>query len=208
MRSQLRTTHPRLESLEERTLLSVCHVTRPSDLGVGTGSRGDLRYCITKTNAEPGEDTIDFTISGTINLSGALPSLSDELTILGSGADQHTIRRDTGGNYRIFTISAAATVTIANIGIANGSADFGGGIRNDGSLTLANAAVMFNSGFGLGGGAGGIYNSGTLVAANTSVSGNVTATSGGGIWNVGTLSMTDCLASARAASTTRGLRRF
>jgi len=51
---------PRVEILESRTLLSTCHVTRLTDLGIGKGFRGDLRYCINKVNAEPGPDAIDL----------------------------------------------------------------------------------------------------------------------------------------------------
>ena len=60
-----------LESLEDRTLMSTCHVTRRSDFGAGRDFRGDLRYCINKVNAEPGADVIDFGVTGTINLNSA-----------------------------------------------------------------------------------------------------------------------------------------
>lgn len=39
---------PHFEPLEDRTLLSTCHVTRLTDQGLGKGFRGDLRYCINK----------------------------------------------------------------------------------------------------------------------------------------------------------------
>src|SRR5262245_5732505 len=93
---------PTLEALEARTLFSTCHVTRLTDLGGGTGFRGDLRYCITKVNNEPGPDSIDFRVTGTINLIGALPSLTSDIDIQGPGLDQLTVQRETGGDYRIF----------------------------------------------------------------------------------------------------------
>src|SRR5262245_25682197 len=90
---------PRLEVLETRTLLSTYTVDHLVDDGNGTGFSGDLRYCM--TNALDG-DTINFAVTGTINLTGALPNITRNITIAGPGADQLTVRRDTGGNYRIF----------------------------------------------------------------------------------------------------------
>ncbi len=72
-----------LERLEDRTLLSTCHVTRMSDAGMGMGFRGDLRYCIDKVNANPGADIIDFHVTGTINLTSVLPDLSSDMEIRG-----------------------------------------------------------------------------------------------------------------------------
>jgi hypothetical protein len=48
-----------LERLEDRTLLSTCHVTRLGDIGadgvIGEFARGDLRFCINYANARPGK---------------------------------------------------------------------------------------------------------------------------------------------------------
>jgi hypothetical protein len=40
----------------------------------------------------------------TINLAGELPHLAADMDILGPGADLLTVRRDTGGDYSVFTI--------------------------------------------------------------------------------------------------------
>ncbi len=164
---------PALEQLEDRTLLSTCHVNRLVDMGVGKGFRGDFRYCLTKANADPGEDLIIFGVQGTINLNGALPAISDDLIIAGPGADQLTLRRDTGGEYRIFTIPEGVNVQIYSVTMTNGSPGFitkpkdrwGGGIYNSGTLTLGNVAVVGNiapSPGGLAGHGGGIFNDGVL----------------------------------------------
>src|SRR5262249_21370949 len=100
---------PHLEALEARELLSDCTVDRLTDLGQGAGSAGDLRYCLTQ--AQSG-DHIAFGVTGTINLTRALPDLTRNVSIDGSGADQLTVRRDTGGNYRIFTVAAGANVSM------------------------------------------------------------------------------------------------
>ncbi len=109
--------HPRLEPLEDRTLMSTCNVTRLSDSGVGKGFRGDLRYCINKVNTEPGPDAIDFTVTGTINLTGALPDLASDIDIQGPGADMLVLD---GMDYRIFTVLGSATVEVADVTMRNG----------------------------------------------------------------------------------------
>src|SRR5262245_54444274 len=93
-RNQLRTLACRLslEPLEGRFLLTACHVTRLADLpggfDLGNGhARGSLRYCINLANNNPGPDTIDFKVTGTIQLTSKLPTLTSDITITGPGAD-------------------------------------------------------------------------------------------------------------------------
>jgi hypothetical protein len=61
--------------------------------------------------------TISFAagVTGTINLAGVLPNLNTNLTINGPGANLLTVRRNTGGDYRIFLITGGATVTISGL---------------------------------------------------------------------------------------------
>jgi hypothetical protein len=169
--------------LEDRTLLSTYLVDHLADDTVGTGTSGSLRYRI--TNATDG-DTITFGVTGTINLTGALPNLTHNIRIDGPGPDLLTVRRDTGGNYRIFTVSAG-TIAISGLTITHGNpADYvGGGIWNGGSLTLSDCTVSDNQAaggqYGLGG--GGILNWGSLTVTHCTISGNVTGGDGGGIDN-------------------------
>src|SRR5262249_47739491 len=109
-----------VEALEDRTLPSTFVVDRLTDMGAGAGLAGDLRYCIGQANATPGDDTITFSVTGSINLAGALPSLSTNIDLQGPGADSLTVRRDTGGNYRIFTVGNVATVVLSGLTITNG----------------------------------------------------------------------------------------
>lgn len=68
-----------------------------------------LREAITSANTDPtsvpaagecangsGDDVIGIGVKGTVNLTGALPNLTSNLEIEGPGADQFTVRRDTG----------------------------------------------------------------------------------------------------------------
>ncbi|HEV3203504.1 MAG TPA: hypothetical protein VGY77_03935, partial [Gemmataceae bacterium] len=142
---------------------------------------GDLRYCITNV-ADGG--AIIFAVQGTINLTGALPDLTHNITIEGPGADQLAVRRDTGGDYRIFTVNSVV-VTISGLTISNGNAltGEGGGIYNAGTLTLTDSTLSGNDAYR----GGGIYNSaGTLFVSRSTLSGNSAGTGfGGGIYNYG-----------------------
>lgn len=184
---------PGLEALENRQLLSTCHVTRLSDQGIGKGFRGDLRYCITKANTDIGLDTIDFTVTGTIKLESALPEIDDELTVAGPGRDLVTI--DAQKKARVFYVEEGVVAAFSGLTVTGGGQDpNGGGFYNEGDLTLSDCAVTGNTihttnGLGLG---AGIYNEGTLIVSNCSVSGNVYYTlvnQGMGIYNSGTLTV-------------------
>src|SRR5262249_25077678 len=62
-----------IEWLEDRTLLSTFTVNSLGDTGTGTGTSGDLRFCITQADATTGDNTIKFSVTGTITLNSALP---------------------------------------------------------------------------------------------------------------------------------------
>ena len=94
------------------------------------------------------------------------------------------MRRNIGGNYRIFSISAN-NVTISGLTIANGnSPSNGGGISITGGLTIANCIISCHT---TGSSGGGIVSSHTLSIVNSTISGNsATGGFGGGIYNTGT----------------------
>jgi hypothetical protein len=216
--------------LEGRNLLSTFTVDHLADDMVGNGLNGSLRYCI--TNATDGDD-IQFGVTGTINLAGALPDLTHSISIEGPGPGQLTVRRDTGGSYyRIFTVDSGTTVGIAGLTISNGLVNqgAGGGISNSGTLTVDNASFSGNNASGggqggainntgtltvtactlsgnnvsgLGSRGGGISNSGTLTVHNASVSGSQ-AWNGGGIYNAGSLTVTDTTFNGNLADGTGG----
>src|SRR3954468_24238617 len=112
-----------------------------------------------------GPDTIVFApgVAGTINLVAGLPTLSTDLTISGPGASLVAVRRDTGGNYRIFLVSngsngstAGPQVTIAGLTLTNGqgigSGTPAGCIYNDfATLRIERCAITGNNG-GIGAG--------------------------------------------------------
>src|SRR5262245_7221234 len=122
---QRRSFVPRLEALECRAQPSTFTVLNLADSGAGS-----LRQAILDANGTPGDDTITFSVTGTIQLAGALPNLSSNIDIQGPGAEVLTVR---GGYGYIFGISpVGAAVQISGLTISNG----GGGIANFGTLTV------------------------------------------------------------------------
>jgi CSLREA domain-containing protein len=180
--------------------------------GVCDATECTLREAIAAANGDPGAETITFDPAAfaapgphTINLSGALPDLSSDMAIQGPGANVLTVRRDTGGAYRIFTVSTPATVTISGLTISNGDAmgntpdDSGGGILNLGTLTLMNSTVSNNRAFFCGGGICNWGSSATAHVINSRVTNNESDFNGGGIENRSTLTVRNSTVSGNRA---------
>jgi CSLREA domain-containing protein len=101
-----------IEPLENRLVLTTFTVNTPADTVDADPAVMSLRDAITAANSQAGDNIINFSVAGTINLTGALPDLSSNIQIQGPGADSLTVRRDTGGDYRVFTVDAGETVGI------------------------------------------------------------------------------------------------
>jgi CSLREA domain-containing protein len=184
-----------------------------------------LRAAIQQANANTLDDAIGFSVTGTINLTGELPDLLTNMTINGPGSSRLAVRRNSGGDYRIFT-TYGLNVAISGLTITNGKAPdgpFTGFTKHPGlpgggifvgrsvTLTLTGCVISGNSsgapGDGLSGGpppdsspGGGIYNEGRLTMNNCTVSDNRVPErgpkgDGGGIYSSGDLNMTNCIVS-------------
>ncbi len=124
----------------------------------------------------PTVDVIGPVVTGTIILTSGTLSVTDDLTIDGPGVGSLTI---SGNNASAVLTVDAVTVNLHDLTIADGSTGAGGGgIWNQGTLTLHSSKVSGNTAPGSEG--GGILNSGTLELNDSTVSGN-TAARGGGI---------------------------
>jgi predicted outer membrane repeat protein len=89
-------------------------------------------------------------------------------------------------------IANQGMLTVTNVTFSNNSADgAGGGITNSGVLTVTNSTFSGNSA----GGGGGIINSGVLTVTNSTFSGN-SATFGSGIYNSGIMTLYNTLVAA------------
>ncbi len=152
-----------------------------SDADDANDSVCSLREAITAANTDAnyqdctgtgyGNDTIHFSISGTILLSSTLPAVTDPagLTIDGTG---QTITVSGNHAVRVMRVNGGAQLTLEHLTVADGSGGSGGGIS--------------------------INNTGTLTVSHSTFSGNSASTSGGGIYNDGgTLAITHSTFSAQ-----------
>jgi len=124
----------------------------------------------------PGTDTIEFNggLTGMITLSSGLPALTDDVEILGPGAEIIAV----SGNFlhQPFFVSSDVNVTIAALKIADGQADFGGAIGNERSLTVREWVLSGNTAES---GGGAIDNlAGILVIERTTLMDNMVGESG------------------------------
>ena len=180
-----------LQPLEDRTVPTVFTVNALADTGIGSGTTGDLRYCITQSNLNAGPNSIDATgVSGTITLTSALPSITQGVTITGPGPGDLTVDANFVG--RVFNISTTSTFEMDDLTITDGSTGSpGGGIYGtSGANIVVKDSVI--TGCGSGGNGGGIYffSGGSLDVENTSVINNTSngSNGGGGIYFYGTAS--------------------
>jgi hypothetical protein len=193
-RQRRRAWRPLLEALEDRLTPATYTVNSIGDTGAGSGLLGDLRYCITRADADPGSlivfDQAVFATAQTITLGGsALPDLSQSMQITGPAAG---VTVNAGRQSRVLAIDSGAAVAITNLTITRGQVgNSGGGILNSGTLTLSNCTVSDNRGDPSG---GGINNSGTLNLNECTINDNTVGGGGpgGGILNSGTATLTNC----------------
>ncbi len=132
--------------------------------------------------------------AGVLNLNNS--TLGASIIIAGPTAALTIQGGGHGWNSSVFMVAANTTATLENLTISNGSTPgAGGGILNNGTLTVSNCSLSDNSAsYG-----GGIYNSGMLWVSNTTLSGN-SASYGGGIYNSGMLWVSNTTLSGNSAS--------
>lgn len=177
----------RFELLESRQLLSITVDTLVDEMnGVGTGAGTSLREAIAAAAAD---ETIDFSVTGVINLtvgssnSSKQLTINKSLTINGPGANLLTIKAfdptsatKNGDGSRVFTIDDANAANLLNVSISG--------------LTLTGGDVNTAG--------GAIISSENLVVTDCVVSGNTTVINslyygGGGIHSKATISKPNSL---------------
>jgi fibronectin-binding autotransporter adhesin len=181
------TSRPAVELLEDR--LTPSTVTSLGDSGPGT-----LRDAI----SAGGTVTFAVPANSTINLASTL-DVTTNVTIDGTTAPGLAINGNGSGS--VFHIESAVTnANFSTVTIEGGSTSAGGGILNEGTLTLTNCTISNNNAT-LG---GGINNSGTLSLSDCTVANNHTVSDGGGFLNTGTLSLSDCTVTNNTGDTSGG----
>jgi len=139
--------------------------------------------------ASTGDDTIVFGVSGTIPLASQLPDIATsasagKLTIDGSG---QSVAVSGESSYRVFLVPPGADLALNELTVENGSASTpgtggcycGGGLYNDGNVTVTRSTFVNNSATS----GGGLYSwiDGTTKIINSTFFGNQASSSGGGL---------------------------
>ncbi len=172
---------------------------------VDSGEICTLAHAITAANTDTpsggcpaGSEHDTITLETDVSLAAALPQIASPITIEGQG---HIIDGKQG-NWSVLTVISGGELSLNEVTITGGTAEFGGGIRNDGTLTLINSTVSGNTATNTG---GGIYNNGTVTLTNSTISGNSAGTDGGGILNSGGIvTLTNSTVSGNTADSSGG----
>jgi hypothetical protein len=155
-----------------------------------------VRPCASLTQAAANASAGDTIVvaAGTYAV-GTTVTFNKNLTV--TGAEAGSTIFDGSGQAQVFHIAPGTTVTMQGLTVQNGTANAGGGIWNQGTLTLSNCTVQDNTATTTSG--GGIRNDkGTLTLLNCTVSGNTAGSTGGGISNeAGTLHLTTTTAATK-----------
>jgi hypothetical protein len=147
-----------------------------------------------------------FPLESTVDLTSALPTITANMSIERSGGTNTPgqVKIDAHQFGTVLTIGAGATVDMAGILLTDGLATQGGGLINNGTLTMTNGRVFGNTAVT----GAGIFNSasGTLKLVDSSVIGNTAIgainVTGGGILNNGVLSLVNSTVSNNTATGT------
>jgi hypothetical protein len=145
---------------------SLVAIAEPTSLVVTSlsddGSSGTLRWAINQANSQSGGIYDSITLpTGVINLTSALPTITQNLTISGNGKTSTVI--DGVGQYRIFNINTGVSFTVSDLTLKGGQNTNGGLIYNNRGIVTADR-VRFT---GMTGGSAVFNNNGGAVAYYT-----------------------------------------
>jgi hypothetical protein len=156
---------------------------------LSSGGPGSLREAIEDANDRAGGDTIPINVTGAIELEEALPTVEDDVTIVGPGASSLTVEPGSTNEFRIFDFDSGVTATLDGVTVTGGVAQEGAGIRGDSTnLTLIGVVVTGNEAVDISVDAGddeavaaggGVLNSGPLTVRESVISDNSATATGG-----------------------------
>jgi hypothetical protein len=172
------------------------------------GSAGTLRWAIAQANSATTPSTIDFgfgSSSETITLTQGeieLKNTAAAITIDGPGAALLSI----SGGYasRVFAIDKGVVASLSGVTITEGVAQGshprfygppGGGLYNEGSVTISGCTLSDNSAHE----GGGLFNTGTADLSDCVVSGNGSYIGGGLNSYYGPLKLTNCMVTGNSS---------
>lgn len=166
--------------------------------GDASGGACDSGHCPTLRTAigAAGDgDTIVFNavdpIVTAVSLDQGQLLVNKNISIMGNPLDNGTrvTITQTKASSRVFEVASGATVTLQGLIITGGAVGYagGGGVYNQGTLTVKDSTISGNSATYYG---GGFYSTGTLKVAGSTIANNQTRT-GGGIYSTGPLEVTN-----------------
>ena len=152
-----RTCHrPRLELLEPRVVLSptIFTVDSAGNGTSGSGTSGTLPYVIGLANANTNTDGSEIEFDSSVFTSSSPQTITLGATLVlsetagpevidGPGAGLVAI---SGNNtIQVFSIAGVTVVSMSGLSIIDGNGTFGGGLFNEGTLTITNTTISGNS---------------------------------------------------------------
>jgi hypothetical protein len=189
---------PRVEALEDRTLLASYSAANVSELIADINAANKAGGASTITLTAPATSPYILTaVNNTANGANGLPVIGSSkgvsLTIIGNG---DIIERSTAAGtpaFRLFDVAGGNSLTLENLTLQNGLAQGagatadGGAIYNQGSLTLTGATVQSNTAQGSNGINGVVTNK---LTGRQNLNGQAGAdAAGGGIWSSGSVTL-------------------
>src|SRR5581483_11682760 len=99
---------------------------------------GSLREAMIPANARAGNDTITFSLGGTITLGSSLPSIT---AAAGLTINAESVVTISGKNaVQVLQVTSGAALTVQNLVIAYGNTNLlAGGLSNSGTVTISNS---------------------------------------------------------------------
>ena len=181
----------------------------------GSGTSGTLPYVLFLVNADANaaaggievQFTNVFSTPQTINVGATLVLSQKSVPVVIAGPGAGLVTLNGGGVVEVFDFDAMVTATISGLSIVNGDALSGGGIYNDGTLTISDCSIEDNQSTGTFDGGGGIDNAGVLTIEQSLITGNSASNSGdgGGILNNGVLTIDQSQITGNSAYSGGGL---
>ncbi|MBK8821818.1 MAG: S-layer homology domain-containing protein [Anaerolineales bacterium] len=175
--------------------------TQLNDVDDGTcnGTHCSLREAIIAASNAPSNDTITFSVSGTIRLGSTLPTIYNDGTLTIDGGNAITLSGDTDnsgtGDVQLLSVSGVGNLTLQNITLTKGmnSVSGGGAIESYGILTIDNCIISDSTATAVSNGGGGVSSASAaavLTITNSTFSNNTATYFGGAILNSGSSTAT------------------
>jgi predicted outer membrane repeat protein len=176
----------RLRRLEPRALPATFVVSNLADSGPGS-----IRQAILDANANPGADVVQIPagLTGTVTLTSGAITISDPLTISGTGTMlKSPFVMTTNNNGRVFVVNAPTTLSGIGCSSSSVTGGLGGAVLSTAALTLIDCRLSGNSASG----GGSVHQTGPSLTVTRCEFFSGGAKTGGAIYSTGDVSLQYC----------------